>query len=191
MTGLRRFPRRTLRADRVLHRIHRAAGGPWRFSADGSGRFDPVIAEGLGCCYLAEVPLGAWVEVFRRQMLIDENDVRARRLLSTALGRDLRLADLTSARALQFGVTAALGAAEDYDASHAFAVDAARAGFDGIRYLVRHDPRQKLYGVALFGPAGAPAPDDAQWPAGPDDDIPGNLVAEAGRVFGYKVLPVP
>jgi len=131
------------------------------------------------------------VEVFRGQTLLAEAEVLARALLSVELGRDLRLADLTSRRALGFRVTAFLGANERYDDSQAFAVDVARAGFDGVRYLVRHDPAQQLYGIALFGPAGAPDSADPDWPPGADEAIPEELVAEAGRRFGYRVLPVP
>jgi hypothetical protein len=184
------FPRRTLRGDRIVYRIHRAATGPWWFSADGSGRFDPVGTD-LGACYLAERPLGAWVEVFRKQMLLAEGDVRERALLAVALGRDLRLADLTSRRALGFGVTASIGADERYEHSQAFAVEATRAGFDGIRYLLRHDPAQRLYGIALFSGAGAPAGAAGDWPQLDDSPIPDELIAEAHRRFGYRVLPTP
>jgi hypothetical protein len=175
------FPRRTLRGDRVLHRIHRRPA--WWFSSDGSGRFDPV-GTGVGACSWAERPLGAWIEVFRKQMLLSQADVDNRRLCSVALGRDLRLADLTSRRALAFGVTASLGAGEDYGASQAFAVEAVQSGFDGIRYLVRHDPAQRLYGVALFG-------EEGEWPEGDDREIPDELIAEARAAFGYRVLPPP
>jgi hypothetical protein len=188
--SLRRFPRRTLRGDRVIHRIHRTANGPWWFSANGRGRFDPVGTP-LGVCYLAERPIGAWVEVFRKRMLLHEAEVLERSLFSAALGRDLRLADLTSRRALGFGVTSSLGAGDRYDEAQAFASDAANAGFDGIRYLVRHDASQQLYGLALFGQAGAPDPSDAAWPRNDDAPIPGELVGEAARSFGYRVLPGP
>ena len=73
---LDRFPRRTLRADRALHRIHRAGKRAWWFSGDGAGRFDPV-GTGKGACYWAERPLGAWVEVFRKQMLLSEAELIA------------------------------------------------------------------------------------------------------------------
>jgi RES domain-containing protein len=188
--SLQRFPRRTLRGDRTIHRIHRAASGPWWFSSDGSGRFDPLGA-GLGACYLAERPLGAWVEVFRKRLLLAESELAERALLSIELGRDLRLADLTSRRALSFGVTASLGADQRYDAAQAFAAEAAAAGFDGIRYLVRHDPAQRLYGVALFAPAGAPSPDDPRWPLHANGPVPDDLVVDARTRFGYRVLPVP
>jgi RES domain-containing protein len=187
--SLKRFPRRTLRGDRTLYRIHRARERCWWFSSDGSGRFDPIATE-LGACYLAERPIGAWIEVFRKAMLLAEAEIAERSLSSVQLGRDLRLADLTSRRALQFGVTASVGANEVYGPSQAFAASAVAAGFDGVRYLARHDPAQKLYSVALFATAGAPAQGDSNWPHG-DEPIPDELIAEAQRSFGYRVLPTP
>lgn len=187
---LARFPRRTLRGDRVLYRLHRASHGPWWFSSDGSGRFDPVDT-GMGACYLAERPLGAWVETYRKTMLISETDVRERRLVELALGRDLRLADVTSRRALSFGVTASLGAGEDYAPGHDFAARALAAGFSGVRYLLRHDNAQQLYGAALFGPAGEPATGDPHWPMSPGAPPSDALIDEARRRFRYRVMPVP
>jgi hypothetical protein len=169
---LERFPRRTLRGDRVLHRIHRHEKHAWWFSSDGRGRFDP-IGTGKGACYWAERPLGAWIEVFRKRMLLAEAEVAARRLCSVAFGRDLRLADLTSHRAAAFAWLRT-------NDSQAFAVEALAAGFDGIRYLVS---APRIYGVALFGEhAGQP---------GRDRRIPDELIAEAKAAFGYRVLPPP
>ena len=186
--SLKGFPRRTLRGDRTIQRIHRTARDPWWFSSDGTGRFDPV-GTGYGACYFAELDLGAFIEVFRRQMLVPEVELNARALLSVRLGRDLRLADLTSRRALGFGVTASLGANEDYADSVAFAADAVRAHFDGIRYLIRHDPAQPLYGIALFADLAAEAP--SGWPSAEGRAIPSELIAQAQRAFGYRVLPTP
>lgn len=190
ISELERFPRRTLRGTRVVHRIHRAGREPWWFASDGSGRFDPV-GTALGACYVAERPLGAWVETFRKQMLLPEAELLERAVLSVELGRDLRLADLTSRRALSFGVTASFGADERYDDSQAFAVRAAQAGFDGIRYLVRHDPAQRLYGIALFAPAGAADADDPDWPHRESVPLPEDLVAAAIGRFGYRIVPTP
>lgn len=188
--SLKGFPRRTLRGDRPVYRIHQTSRSAWWFSSAGSGRFDPV-GTAMGACYLAEKPLAAWVEVFRKRMLLAEADVQERSLLCVQLERELRLADLTSRRALQFGVTASLGADEDYADSQAFAVRAVQAGFDGIRYRVRHDPSQPLHGIALFAAEGAPDPADSQWPAGDESAIRDELIADAGRFFGYQVLPTP
>ena len=124
-------------------------------------------------------------------MLLAEAAVTDRWLMSVRVGRDLRLADLTSRRALQFGVTASLGANEQYDASQAFAADASGAGFAGIRYLVRHDPAQKLFGIALFGEAGEQPDNDRAEAWILDHPIPDELIAEAQRRFGYRVVPRP
>jgi hypothetical protein len=186
---LKGFPRRTLRGEKTIYRIHKCAKGPWWFSSTGEGRFDPV-GTGMGACYLAEAELGAWVEVFRKSQLLTEAEIAHRSLLAVTLKRDLRLADLTSRRALNFGFDASLGANERYEKSQAFVVRALEDGFDGVRYFLRRDPAQKLYGLALFSQAGAADPPDPQWPieTGP---IPDGLVREAERVFGYRVLPTP
>lgn len=184
---MRRFPRRTLRADAELHRIHRARRTPWRFSADGSGRFDPIDRE-QGACYLAEEPLGAWIEVFRLAIVLDEQELLERSLTRVRTGRDLRLADLTSRRALQFGITTPTSG-DDYTASQQFAIQALDAGFDGIRYLARHDPAQRLYGIALFGPAATSTPpDSATTDTAP---IPDQLIQQATHRFGYRIVTRP
>jgi hypothetical protein len=183
------FPRRTLKATREIYRIHRTDSHPWWFSTNGSGRFDP-IGTGFGACCLAERPLGAWVEVFRKAMLLAEAEVQNRALFTVALGRDFKLADLTSRRALQFGVVASVGANEDYTESQALAADAVESGFTGVRYLVRHDPAQQLYGIALFGKADT-NPEAQGLPVGSDTPIPQQLVADAARLFSYRVLPSP
>jgi hypothetical protein len=188
--NLRGFPYRTLRADRPLYRLHRAAREPWWFSADGSGRFDPVGTH-AGACYVAYEPLGAWIEVFRKAMVIAEADVSARILTDLRAGRDLRLADLVSRRALSFGVTASLGADEDYSRSHDFAAAAVGAGFDGVRYRARHDPALRLTNVALFAATGAPGTTDATWPPCVSVPVPDELIEDAARTFGYRVLPAP
>jgi len=189
--ALKGFPARTWRSRRPLWRIHRAERGAWWFSTDGSGRFDPVHVSGLGACYLAQEPLGTFVEVFRTRLeLVSDDDVATRRLARIEFDRDLRLADVCSRRALRFGITAEIGAGGEYDTSQAFACDAARAGFDGIRWWLRHDPRQRLVGIALFGPAGAP-PEYAALPRPSPRELDEQLLDEAGRKFGYRALPRP
>lgn len=183
------FPRRTLRGDRTIYRIHKVMRAPWWFSFAGDGRFDPV-GTGMGACYLTEDPVGAWGEVFRKRQLLPEAEIARRSLLATTLKRDLRLADITARRALSFGITAALGSREQYDESHVFATRALEDGFDGIRYFVSHDPAQKLYGIALFAAAGIPDPADQRWPSD-GGAIPDALVRDAERTFGYRVLPTP
>ena len=80
-------------------------------------------------------------------------------------------------------MTASLGVNEHYTDRQRFAARACEAGFRGIRYPVRHDPAQKLYGVVLFGGSGAPARDDPDWPDGSDEPIGEELIDEAQRLF--------
>ncbi len=98
----------------------------------------------------------------------------------------MRLADCTSARCRKLGLTGEVHSTPDYARTQAWAAAFAAAGFDGVRYLLRHDPSQRLRGIALFGPAGAPP-----WPFAPGDPIGLALVAEAARRFGLRVLPTP
>jgi len=108
------------------------------------------------------------------------------RALSRLPVRSFRLADATDGRARRFGVTAALHASEDFEVTQAWAAAFAAAGFDGIRYLVSHDPRARLVGVALFGPRGSP-----RWAKGRSGPIPATVIREAEERFGVRVLPPP
>ncbi len=111
-----------------------------------------------GACYLAEDPLAALLEVARGLTILSEGFLASRRLVSASLPIDVRLADLTAPSAYAFGVTAELSATADYTAPHAWARALHTAGFDGIRYRIRHDPSSVLTGIAWFGRAGRRRP---------------------------------
>lgn len=187
MTLAADFPTYQLAARRDIYRIHRQP--PWWFSADGSGRFDP-LGTGVGACYLAEDPLGAWVEVFRKPMLLPEAEVNARQLLTVAFSDPIVLADLTSRDALRHGMTASLGADVDLEASQTFAADAVDSGIAGVRYFARHDPAQQLASIALFHEK-REHPDWAAFSREVSAPIPQDLIEEAQSTFGYRVLPTP
>lgn len=180
---LRGFPCRRLRAGTALYRIYRAGREPCFFSS-ARGRFDPPVP-GLGACYLALDPLGAWVEVFRTPVLVDEDDVATRRLFTMRLEREIVVADVRDRGALAFGVTASVAAGMDRAASRGFAGRVVEHGVGGVVYPLRHDPASALEGVALFGPASVADPP----PAGQHAPIPGTLVSAAAEAFGYAVLP--
>jgi hypothetical protein len=168
----------------VLFRIHRAGREPWWFASDGAGRFD--LALPASTYYLAEDPLGAFVEVFRFTTLVPEVEVQARRLSTLRAPDGVVLANCAARRARAFGITAASHTGEDYDLTQAWAAAFAAAGFDGIRYLLSHDPAQRCVGIALFGMGGLSAlPVDATEVIGRD------LVEQARRRFGIRVLPTP
>jgi len=86
-------------------------------------------------------------------------------------------------------VTATLSAGDDYAAGQEFAAAAIQAGYEGMRYWVRHDQRQQLAGVSLFAPEGRGATSD--WVTGRDDPVGQALIKEAATAFGYRVSPTP
>jgi RES domain len=183
--ALRGFPRRTVSALHDLHRVHRRSRQPWWFEHRGVGRFDLTGDADRGTCYLAEKPLGAFIEVFRDTALVSEEDVRRRVSSAVRVPGKLVLADCTRARARAFGVTATLCSTERYELTQGWARAFAAAAFDGIRYRLSHDPSQALIGVAIFGPRGA-----ARWPVRHTAPIDPALIDEVGRRFGIRVVPV-
>jgi RES domain len=169
----------------TLFRIHRAGLRPWWFSRSGAGRFDLVASKDLGSCYFAERPEGCILEVFRSfTTTIPRLELDSRRLLRIKLSRDVRLADCTAERCRSWGITAEIHSTPRYEETQAWADAFARAGFDGIRYLLRHDPAQRLAGVVLFGPAGSPE----DLPDHPGDPIGEEALEEIRRRFGIQIL---
>ena len=179
------FPAHFAGSDRDLYRIHLAGRSPWWFSSSGDGRFDLPHGE-TGTCYLAERPIGAFLEVFRSSTVVPAVEVAARRLSRLRPPRPVRLADCTATEARAFGVTAAIHSTPDYDLPRLWAEAFAAAGFDGVRYRVSHDPSQQELGVALFGPAGS-----GTLPVAETQEIGSELLEEARRRFGLVVAPTP
>jgi RES domain len=180
---VRDFPSYMLTADSVVYRIHRAAFGPWWFSSDGSQRFD--IPEPGGTCYLAERPIGAFLETLARLSVVLTDDVVTRRLAIIRIGPDLQLADCLNPVAAGFGVTATTSAGYPYSrVSHPWARRFYQAGFDGIRYGAAHHPALAETSYALFGPT------DGSNGHGTYTDryIPDDLLDEARLKFGLVVM---
>lgn len=180
------FPAQHLASGHVLARIHRADRKSGSYSSDGSGRFD--LPQLQGTCYLGEEPLASFVEVFREAAVVAETLVNAKVMSLIQLRDDVRLADVTAPRSRHFGVTGEIHSSVDYEVTQAWAVALRRAGFDGIRYLVRHDPSQSLVGVALFGLAGE---HDDQFLTVKTAAIPTSLFTAAEARFGIVILPTP
>lgn len=182
---LRRFPQRIVTPARRLWRVHRADRGAWWFCSDLEHQFD--LADPRGTCHVAEAPLGAFLEVFTDIRGIARDEVDARRLSEVHVPSRTRLADCTSPRARSFGCTGEIHTTIDYRITQAWAGGFARAGFDGVRYFVRHDPSFAVAGIAIFGDSGVPP----GLPKPATDEIPADLIAEAGRRYGILVLPTP
>lgn len=168
-----------------MYRIHWADQHPWWFNSDGSQRFDLEVPQGT--CYLAERPLGAFVEVGTRLAFIDPEELALRALARLRVARPLRLADALSPRAAGLGATARISAGSDYAAadSQPWARALADAGFDGIRYGLSHEPGLRLRGFALFGQAG----EHPGYGQVDDGAISAALVDEAMARFGFRYAP--
>ncbi len=153
MTSFRSFPEFWLVSGGALVRIHRLANSPEHFGTSGDNRFDPPPGRRakFGTCYLAFEPIAAYVEVFGDFEEVDEDEVDLRALSTAILKEDLRLGDVTDRSVLgDFDITAEISTGSDYAGPQALASDLFDAGFDGIRYRVRHDPAMELEAVALF-----------------------------------------
>lgn len=176
----------------MLYRIHRAGRNPWWFSSSGLGRFDlrevPGAPPWKGTCYLALTPLGCFIEVFRDGALVPEAELAGRLLTSLALPSAVSLADCTSSRSRAFGITAEIHSTPHYERTQAWAAAFESAGFHGIHYFLRHDPGQRLTGVALFGPAGAGS-EASGYLQRQGRPIGSEILKEAASRFGIGTIP--
>lgn len=165
-------------------RIHAADVAPWFFDVGPDGRFN--LAES-GTCYLAEEPTGAFVEKFGRLLrpggVIPESLVNAQRLSSLRPPK-AEVVDLTDPTVLGLaGLTAEIHSTTDYDRTQGWALAFQEAGYAGIRYKARHDPRGQLISIALFG-ASKPPKGKVTTTA-----IPVDLIHEASTTFAITALP--
>lgn len=167
-----------------LWRIHAADVAPWFFDVGPDGRFN--LAES-GTCYLAEQPIGAFVEKFGRLLrpggVIPEPLVDSQRL-SRLRPPKAKVVDLTDPTVLGLlGFTAEIHSTIDYNLTQGWALAFQEAGYAGIRYKARHDPRGELVSIALFGSNKRPRA------AAKTTPIPVPLIHEASTTFAITVLP--
>jgi hypothetical protein len=167
-----------------LWRIHVADVAPWFFDVGPAGRFN--LADS-GTCYLAEEPMGAFVEKFGRLLrpggVIPEPLVNGQRL-SGLRPPKANVVDLTDPTVLGLiGLTAEIHSTSDYNLTQGWALTFQEAGYDGIRYKARHDPRGHLTSIALFG-SGKPPRSAAK-----TTTVPVDLIHEASTTFAITVLP--
>jgi hypothetical protein len=146
------------RAPARIHRVCQAIHGTWWFCSDGSGRFDLAAPEGT--CYFAT---DGWAAIREASRLgpVTPHWVLARDLREVSVPRRYRrLAAATWKAAGRYGVTAELGTLVPYDLPQRWAAAFRAHGFQGMRHMLRHDPRSRATGVSLFDTEGpAPNPD--------------------------------
>jgi hypothetical protein len=169
---------------KALWRIHTADVSPWFFDTGAEGRFNLADA---GTCYLAEEPIGAFVEKFGRLLrpggAIPEPLVDTQRL-SRLREPKVSVVDLTNPKVLGLvGLTAEIHTTTNYGLTQDWASALRDAGYAGIRYKARHDPRGQLVSIALFGSDKPPRS------AARTTTIPVDLIHEAAATFAIIVLP--
>lgn len=181
------FPTRLIADAYPYARIHHLGHEPEWFCACGEHRFDPPPNSigSFGTCYLAGHPLGAFVERFGDLGTVTRERVDAHRLSHLQVPTT-RLADATDRQALRFGVTGELSSGGDYPAAQAWAERLFQAGFGGVWYTARHDPRGGLHSVALFAKPGLhPDAFVGAW----SEPIGDDLLDDAAARFGLEVIP--
>lgn len=181
--ALNGFPRWTLTTDRTLYRAHSPGNGPWWFASAPGGRWD--LAKPYGTVYLADSPEAALRErigrVLSRRLRLTDAEVDASRVSELHVPGNVRLADLCSGRAADYGITREIHTVTPYAVTRAWAAAFHDAGMGGVRYDARFSTgRARAY--AVFGDAGT-----RSWP---DDPTPlnGREVADAA---GIEVVSVP
>lgn len=176
------FPERVLPAGSELWLVHDAGRWPWVCGCGDDARFS--LDAPWGTCHLAREPLGALIEsCCREEPVVDDEAMETQRLSRMRTEKVLRLADFADARAYGFGVSAEIHSSPDYARTQRWARAAHRGGFDGVHYLVRHDPSQRLSAVALFGPAG----ERREWPSPATRRLTPALLDEANERLGVTV----
>ena len=141
---------------------------------------------------MAEAEVTTLLESWAGIQVVPGYLVGARDTARLPLPAAVTVADLTSNRAVQFGVTAEIFTTTDYPLTQLWASAFNKAGFDGIRYWARHDLAHTAACLAVFGPAGSPkaASGYDHFSTGHLPDRP-DLLDELERETGISVLAVP
>lgn len=184
---LEAFPAFRLETKQRLFRVGREDRSPWWFGSSGVGRFD--LAEPQGTCYLAGDVVAALLEVIgpdREGGFVATEHFATRQLFELRVPLDHRLADLASTRAAAFGVTLEIHTTVPYDLPQQWAARLKAEKFDGLRYLLRHDPAGED-GYALFGPTGA----REQWTVDRASPIGTDLLNQLEATTGLHIVPIP
>jgi hypothetical protein len=178
------------RLPEVLFRVHRLDHEPQWFVTTGTGRFDPpaLAADPFGLCYLAVDPVTALMEAFGDLPLVTQDMVDARAMAMVRLLRAQKLADMTSPLIVgRWRLDRRISTGDDYPVCQRWAHSLRLAGFAGIYYEPRHDPRRKVQpaSVALFADPGLQPQTMVLADDGP---ISSEVILTTKKAFGLRVL---
>jgi RES domain len=178
------FPVWHVHAGTVLCRVTTSGLGPWWFSSDAHGRFD--LPKPRGTCYLADDEMGALLEVLGPVAVVSAAWAKRFSIWQLGLPDECSAADTTVRAARGFGVTAELATMTPYDLPQRWAAAFAAAGYQGVRYRVRHDPGGSR-ALALFGAAG----ERKRWPRGRRQDVDDRVLELLVDQTGLRVAVIP
>jgi RES domain len=183
-TDLKGFPVWHVHSGTTLFRVTSSGHGPWWFSSDGAGRFD--LAPPRGTCYLADDEMGALLEVLGPVAVVSADWAKRFSIWLLGLPDQTSAADTTVRAARGFGVTAELATMTPYDMPQRWASAFAAAGYQGVRYRVRHDPGGSR-ALALFGLAG----ERRRWPRGRRRDVDDDVLDRLADATGLRIATLP
>lgn len=180
--------------------VRRTPGSPAWFCGDVDHRFDfPAIP--AGTCYVAEKPLGAFIEVYFRTAGygLDEDEIREqRRLAKLSVRRDTVVLNLNcpanyGARGVSAELLAELG--PRYPLNWSFALQIYKEGLQGIRWISTRDLPRDHINIAIFSEVSGA--DSGKVFDVAHEDVPLWLMYEAAEYYGVPLkrssayLPLP
>lgn len=184
-----RFP--SLAKDRIpelVYRIHRVDREPEWFTDDALCRWDPPpeSAVNFGTCYVATDPLTALMEVVGDFDFVTQ-DMLASRAVATMSIQPGQFADMQNPAIASVGLDRRVSIGDDYGPCQRWSEALWLAGFNGVHYEPRHDPRGTGFtALALFGDPGHQPTQVRLVDDGPIDEA---IIEELIRVFNIRVLP--
>jgi len=133
-------------------------------------------------------PLTALMEIVADLPAVTYELLDRRALAHVTIPAGQRLADMTSPKVVgEWGLDRRISVGDDYGVCQRWAYALRLAGFSGVFYEPRHDPRgHSQASVALFGD---PGHQPTQLSVLDDGPIPDSLIEEAREVFGLRVVP--
>jgi hypothetical protein len=179
------------RLPAILYRVHQIINEPEWFGTSGDHRWDPPAGapESFGTCYTGTDPLTAFVEAIIELPLLVQSVIDKRAMAVMQVPQDQRLADMSDPKIVgEWGLDRRISVGDDYDVCQRWANALRLAGFTGVFYEPRHDPRGggDLQSIAFFGDPGY---QPTQIQLIEDEPIPRLVVEQAREIFGLRVWP--
>lgn len=174
----------------ILYRVHQVVHEPEWFGTSGDCRWDPPaeVADLFGTCYTGTDPLTAFIEAVTELPLLAQSVIDKRAMALLHVPQDQRIADMTNPRIIgDWGLDRRISTGDAYGVCQRWAHALRLAGFTGVFYEPRYDPRgRNQQSIAFFGDPGY---QPTQIIMIEDEPIPRSVVEEARDIFGMRIWP--